>query len=777
MMIHKKWLPISIVLGTAAIAPQASLAGIEEIIVTANKREQSLNDVGLTIDVFSSEMLKNRRISTLADIAAATPGLTYAPSAGNTPIYTLRGVGFNESTLGVYPAVSVYIDEAPLTFPVLSGLSAFDLERIEVLKGPQGILFGQNSTGGAINYIAAKPTEELSGSASLTYGRFDLTEFEGFVSGAISNNLKSRIAVKARYQDDWQRSPITGQENGDEDQVAVRWLTDWDATENVRISTNINGWKDQSDPQQMQLTAIIPQTPSSAKQPILDATFPDNDARVSDWNPLRAPSLNRELWQGVIRVEADLTDNLMLTSLSSYIDFEQQQVTEFDGTSARSQEYSRGNGDISTFSQEFRLENLNTEKMRWVLGANFEDTEVAEDTHLRYEDNSTGSAATNFIEKGAYRLDVDVKNWAVFGNVDYNLTPDLVLKLGSRYTESETSANICGYDMGDGRINGLFTTLGTIFSGSPVTPLVDGDCFSMNYDFIPGDPFIDTLKEDNLSWRAGLDFNFSEEILLYFNISKGYKAGSYPNIAASTFRQYEPVTQESVLAYETGIKSRFFDNRLAVNAAVFVYEYNDKQIRGKIADPTFGRLDVLRNIPESEITGAEFDINFQATEDLSLGLAATYIDSEITQSPSQPINAFGESADFNGYRMPFTPRWQVSATGNYEWQLSNFTPFMGFAYSFQSESDAVLGGSSLTLPEAALNRAAPGFTQPYVIDEYGILDLYAGVRSPNETWELMLWGKNVSDEYYWTNVVPGSDTIARQAGMPPTYGVTFSYNF
>src|SRR5690606_14736131 len=334
MMIHKKWLPISIVLGTAAIAPQASLAGIEEIIVTANKREQSLNDVGLTIDVFSSEMLKNRRISTLADIAAATPGLTYAPSAGNTPIYTLRGVGFNESTLGVYPAVSVYIDEAPLTFPVLSGLSAFDLERIEVLKGPQGILFGQNSTGGAINYIAAKPTEELSGSASLTYGRFDLTEFEGFVSGAISDNLKSRIAVKTRYQDDWQRSPITGQENGDEDQVAVRWLTDWDATENVRISTNINGWKDQSDPQQMQLTAIIPQTPSSAKQPILDATFPDNDARVSDWNPLRAPSLNRELWQGVIRVEADLTDNLMLTSLSSYIDFEQQQVTEFDGTSA-----------------------------------------------------------------------------------------------------------------------------------------------------------------------------------------------------------------------------------------------------------------------------------------------------------------------------------------------------------------------------------------------------------------------------------------------------------
>lgn len=777
MTSHKRTVQTAILLSTSLVLPKVSQASIEEIIVTANKRQQSLSDVGLTIDVFSQEVLKKRRISTLADFAAATPGLTYAPSAGNTPIYTLRGVGFNESTLGVYPAVSVYIDEAPLTFPVLSGLSAFDLERVEVLKGPQGILFGQNSTGGAINYIAAKPTEELSGSASLTYGRFDLTEFEGFVSGPLAENVTSRVAAKARYQDNWQKSHITGQENGEEDQIAVRWLTDWDMTESVRLSTNLNGWRDQSDPQQMQLTAVIPQTPSSVKQPILDATFPDNNARSSDWNPERAPELDRELWQGVIRLEADLTDNLMLTSLSSFIDFEQSQITEFDGTSARSQEFSRSNGDIRAFSQEFRLENLDTSIMRWVIGANFEDTEVAEDTHLHYEDNSTGSPATNFIEKGAYRLNVDVENWAVFGNIDYDLTPDLVLKLGARYTESKTSANICGYDMGDGRINGLFTLLGTIFSGSPVTPLVDGDCFSMNYDFIPGDPFIDTLKEDNLSWRAGLDFNLTDEALLYFNISKGYKAGSYPNIAASTFRQYEPVTQESVLAYEAGIKSRMADNRLSLNAALFVYEYNDKQIRGKIADPTFGRLDVLRNIPESEITGAEFDINFQATEGLSLGLAATYVDSEITKSPPDPINAFGEFSDFDGFRMPFTPRWQISATGNYEWQLSTLEPFIGFAYSFQSESEAVLGGSSLTLPEAELNRAAPGFTKPYIIDEYGVLDLYAGVRSLNESWEVMLWGKNVSDEYYWTNVVPGSDTIARQAGMPATYGATFSYNF
>ncbi|WP_152542809.1 TonB-dependent receptor plug domain-containing protein, partial [Sphingobium sp. Ant17] len=133
-----------------------SAAQTADIVVTANKREQNLNDVGLSITAISGDALAQRKVSSLEDIASIIPGLSYSASTTNTPIYTLRGVGFNESSLGVYPAVSVYIDQAPLPFPVLASHSAYDLERIEVLKGPQGTLFGQNSTGGAINYIAAK---------------------------------------------------------------------------------------------------------------------------------------------------------------------------------------------------------------------------------------------------------------------------------------------------------------------------------------------------------------------------------------------------------------------------------------------------------------------------------------------------------------------------------------------------------------------------------------------------------------------------------------------
>ena len=138
-----------------------------EIIVTAQKRAESINRVGLTINAFSADDLRNRQVSSLDDIAKIVPGLNYANTQNGTPVYTLRGVGFYDTSLSSYPTVSVYLDEVPLPFPVLTRHSAFDLERIEVLKGPQGTLFGQNATGGAINYIAAKPTDHLTAGVEL----------------------------------------------------------------------------------------------------------------------------------------------------------------------------------------------------------------------------------------------------------------------------------------------------------------------------------------------------------------------------------------------------------------------------------------------------------------------------------------------------------------------------------------------------------------------------------------------------------------------------------
>lgn len=184
----------SLVLQDAAFAQSrealAEEATFGDIIVTANKREQSLSKVGQTITALAGDALRERKITSLEDLASAVPGLSYAPSAGATPILTLRGIGFNEQSLGVYPSVSSYVDEVPLAFPVMTLHSAYDLERVEVLKGPQGTLFGQNATGGAINFVAAKPTDTFQAGGDISYGRFNTIEGSAFISGPVSENAR-----------------------------------------------------------------------------------------------------------------------------------------------------------------------------------------------------------------------------------------------------------------------------------------------------------------------------------------------------------------------------------------------------------------------------------------------------------------------------------------------------------------------------------------------------------------------------------------------------------
>jgi iron complex outermembrane recepter protein len=177
-----------------------------EIIVTAQKRSESINRVGLTVTAFGGDTLKQRGINDVQDLALAVPGFSFTPSSSGTPVYTLRGVGFYETSLAAYPTVSVYLDEVPLPFPALTRHTSFDVERVEVLKGPQGTLFGENATGGAINYIAAKPTKDLHYGGSVSYGRFNSVIGDAFISGPISDVITARISGRVEHADGWQKS-------------------------------------------------------------------------------------------------------------------------------------------------------------------------------------------------------------------------------------------------------------------------------------------------------------------------------------------------------------------------------------------------------------------------------------------------------------------------------------------------------------------------------------------------------------------------------------------
>ena len=200
---------LSLALTTAALAQEGaapSASQIDEIIVTAEKWEQSANTVGMSIIAATGDVLQERGITSVMDLTRLVPGLTIQQSSFNSTSFTLRGVGFFNSDLATPPAVTIYVDEAPLPYPAMTKLVAFDLARVEVLEGPQGTLFGQNATGGAVNYIAAKPTDAFAAGVDATYGRFNLLQVGGFVSGPINDQLDVRIAVQGEHSDPWQES-------------------------------------------------------------------------------------------------------------------------------------------------------------------------------------------------------------------------------------------------------------------------------------------------------------------------------------------------------------------------------------------------------------------------------------------------------------------------------------------------------------------------------------------------------------------------------------------
>ena len=805
---NRVWMRLSVgfcvgLLPAAAQAQSTTTDSSGDIVVTANKREESQNKVGLTITALSNQALEERQITSLADIANAVPGLTFTPSTTNTPIYTLRGVGFNESSLGVYPAVSIYIDQAPLPFPVMASHSAYDLERLEVLKGPQGTLFGSNATGGAINYIAAKPTDHLTAGGDMGFGRFGSLDGNAFISGPLAEGLTARVAVTAHHMSDWQYSSTRDDTNGHQDYVAGRLLLDWKASDTLRFSLNLNAWQDKSQPQASQLVALKPTNPTYARTSYLNEPFLTGNARIADWthyavDPYAGPQgsptpttinldpmSNRKFIQAALRTDFDITSNVTLTSITTYDDMRQKQRTDGDGTAAVGFDLQQDNGKLTTFSQELRIANTDKGPLRWMVGGNYERSITVEDQWLRYFDNSTSNPTLDNINFSGDLMKQKITNLAAFANAEYEVTDKLTVKGGIRYTDSKNEAYNCGYTNANGYVDQYFNFLGTLNldnlpgGPAPFTPIGPGGCYTLNDLGVPGEPYEKTLHEHNVSWRAGVDYKLADHTLLYANISRGYKAGSFPALAAAGYVGLAPVTQESVTAYEGGVKAQLLDHTIQLNAAGFYYDYKNKQIRGKMLDPIFGVLDVLINIPKSEIYGAEADITIRPADGLTLAGSVTYLHSAVKQNPLSPrnYNILGVQDDFVGTALPYTPEFSGSISADYRFKLGSGTPFVGAEMHFVAGQDAALKGGALAWPTTGLDSVAPGLPYPFRIPAYATVDAHVGYESADGAWRVMLWGKNLMNKYYVTSVIPASDSAARMSGMPVTYGMTVGFKF
>jgi iron complex outermembrane receptor protein len=798
--------------------PEKAVEGLGEIVVTANKREERLQDVGITVSALSSESLENRRVENVQDLAKSVPGLEFAPSPNATPVYTLRGVGFFESSIAAYPDVSTYLDQAALPLPAMTTLTAFDLERVEVLKGPQGTLFGNNATGGAINFIAAKPTRDFSAGFEYSYGRFNTNDLAAYVSGPLNDTLRARFALKATHGDDWQYSYTRNDTLGKVDNLAGRLLFDWAPSDRLTANLNLNGWHDRSDTQAPQaffdnsptLTGARIQNPvfnlaaaqrggyTNTQSLFIDYPSAPQDARAADWSPEHRPFGDNSLYQAVLRADYEVVPDVGLTSITNYAGYHRHNATEGDGTALVGLDIYDDSGHVSTFGEELRL--ANTDKggrYKWVVGTNYDSTQANEIIDLAYPDASSEHGG-NFqgFSRNEYDSHQHMRNIAGFGNLEFNVVDRVKLKGGVRYTSATRDSNNSNHEVPgfvepnpavDVNIDNFFNaTWPFLISTFPSTcepnnpnraalaaafkPIVGTDSFAMNPATCQAGRYYDSLHEHNVSWSGGVDFKLTDMVLLYANVSKGFKAGSFPTVSAATTNQFKPVTQESLIDYEVGFKTTIPDLNMTFNGAAFYYDYKDKQLRAKIVDQIFGALDALVNVPKAAIAGAELDVTVRPLTGWSVNLAATYLNAWVKEyiGTTGSSGGFGThmpiTANFSGVPLPFAPKIQFALSSDYVTHaFANWDALFGASLTGQSKS---IGGLYLS----ALDKSE------YEINSRVLLDLTAGIKS-DTNWKFTIWGKNVTNKYYWTNATLVYDNDVRYAGRPAEYGFSIGKQF
>lgn len=744
---------------------------LEEVVVTAQKRAQTLNDVGIAVSAFSGDQMRELGIGGALDMAKHTPGL-YLTEAGASgiPVYTIRGVGFDDISPNSNGTVGLYVDEVAVAYPVMTRGAQFDVERIEVLKGPQGDLYGRNNTGGAINFISNKPTEVFEAGISVDYGRYDYKKLGGFVSGAVADGLNGRVAFEAQRQSEgWQQNELNGDKLGEVDTFAGRVLLDWAAGDSVNVLFNLHGSRDQSDNQVGQAFFAQPSFYDPALcgedawgcaaggKPRVVNDQDDNNAAI--WDQGLTPSRDVETWGGSITVNWDL-DHFSLTSITSVERFERSESNDWDGL-ADVRSLNEMDTEISGWSQELRLTSSGATDLTWIADVYLAGDEVEDRLLFGFADASNAAGVTSAETR--YEQNTDIH--ALFAHAEYELTPELRLTLGARYTHEQREIDICTYDV-DGSLSGLYNFFG--FTESDGTEFEPGDCgtFSsvdLNTGAVDNPVISDEITTEKVTGKIGLDYLPNEDWLIYASVGTGFKSGGFNGQPSNGIDTYRPYQEEELLAYELGFKATLLDSTMQLNGAAFLYDYRDKQVGDATPDPVFGFLTKLKNVPRSEVKGLELELQWRPFMGLDVKLATTWLDTRVEEfDQGFDFNTFTNGLDLSGSELPNAAQWSYNALVSYEWPVADGLVMRATAdymytddyYSYLSNND----GTDL-------------------VEDYQVFNARLSLGSDAGDWELSLWGKNLGDEFYYVSNTAGNDVFTRYTGQGQTYGVSLNYNF
>jgi len=781
---------------------------LEVIEVTAQKHSQNVNEVGITVNAFSGDQLKDLGVKSAADLAVHTPGLTVnETSATGVPLYTIRGVGFQDYSTAASSTVGLYFDEISMPYSVMTRGVVFDIERVEVLKGPQGDLFGRNTTAGQINFISNKPTDSLEMGADLGYNNFNEAELEFFVSDSLTDSVNGRFSLKTiQSSEGWQESLTRDDKLGEKDQLAMRTLFDIALNDDASLLLNLHYVKDKSDnkanttydgtiaglneysrPYVGLEDYVLPTGSNFGETPPWYST---GDASKADWSNSYTSPITGETWnirpkrdselKGIsAKLDWELGD-VSFTSVTGYDSFEREEANDWDGS--ESVDSSNINTtDIEVFSQEFRLSG-ETDNLLWIAGIYYSKDEMDESYHYFMADSAFALAAAEFSIPGPFlnfpilelntSYNQKTESAAIFGHLEWKVTDKLRITTGARYTEETRDWSGCTYDAGDGSLSGFL-------NGAFGTSLAPGDC-GVADDNPTSDTYIfallgtsnindafhridDQIKTNRWMGKIGADYAFNEDTLGYATISHSFKSGGFNGANANTTTQLLPYDEELLTSYELGIKATLLEGSMQVNASAFYYDYEDKQEQ-ESAVTFVGNIAGLTNVPESEITGVELDINWFPTENLTVRFGTAYLDTEIikwdtvdTDASAWPNTVF---RDASGGTLAQSPKWSHNALVKYEWLVAeNLLIDVAVDYAFQDDTSGGVQVEDAT-------------------ESFSTTNVRLCVGSDDGTWRVTLWGRNITDEYYYPAAYQGGNgPYVRSAGLPRTYGINFSYNY
>jgi outer membrane receptor protein involved in Fe transport len=795
----------------AASAPQRRQndGAIGDIVVTAQRRAESINRVGISVQALESETLQELRVQNVRDLAAVVPSFTVAQSYQGVPTYTLRGIGFNSINLSAQSTVGTYVDEVAYAYPIMNTGPLIDIERVEVLKGPQGTLYGRNTTAGLINFVTGKPSEDASGAMSVDIGNYQTFNVGGYVTGPIAEGIQARVGYRVDLSNKgWQVSNSRGERLGEVKRYGIRGSLALQPGP-FEIDLSATYWVNKSDTVVGQAIGFTPATTPGGGGAASNFNAPGAAAYIAanrptsgsqgDWAPyarrsadigrgagLKDPLAENNYFLGLkARVQLDLSDNARVVSLTGYNEYDRKATFDWSGI-PNEVLIQQADGHIESFAQELRVEG-DGPGFNWLVGGYYAKDKIADTNRTLLGENANSAlirfatsqlintpintfgytladAATTFRtyrDEGAF----DTTTWSVFANGDYAFSDLIKLTLGARYTQDLQKFTGCSRDF-----NGSMQTNINLFNrglyqrlfnptGSLAAPIGRNECNTFNPATNSFGIVNSRLDEDNFAWRGSLDITPNATTLIYASVSRGYKSGTSPINAASNAAQNLPARQEQLTAYEIGAKLGLLDRKVQLNLAGFYYDYKDKQISAYFADPIYTALARLDNIPKSEAYGVEGELTIRPARPLTLIANALWLKTRINGYVG--TNAAGRPQDFDGARFIYSPEWTVSGTALLDQPVND-------AISLTANANVRWQSRQTTIFE--INRL-------YDIKPYAVTNAGFGVKAADESWAVNVWGRNLFDEYYWNAVASNANIVVRFPGQVRTYGATASFRF